>query len=201
MSEPDALVARITITPENLERWFSSKIPPLEKWGQDWQDWVDYLCARSNRASKNWRELNSGRWSYPECSGYVSGFIDSFLDRDFHPPSIWTQIWYDEQTKIWQFLGIEVAEDLNHMMTLLTPFRAVEAFSEGDKDDYVAFTNLFYSPESEYSSAAVQFVEGKSLMLKEEKLPTSFMQDIRDQFHKAKKDRIITAFQPNAWAD
>jgi len=208
MSEPDALVARITITPENLERWFNSMIPPLETWGQDWQDWLDWMIRIGytfygwhNSASGNWKEFfdNSG---YPQYSCCVRDYIDSCIQAKNYPEpgTIWVQTSYDVQTKIWRFLCIEVSENFGHMMALLAPFRAIEAFSECDKDDYVAFTNFFYSRGTEYSSAAVQFCEGKSIMLKDEKLSPIIMQDITDQFHKAENDRIITAYT-DAWAD
>jgi len=209
MSEPDALVARITITPENLERWFDSLIPPLETWEQDWQDWIDWMI-RAGYTFYGWKDSSAICWRdffdssrYVEFRDNVRDHIDScHIHRKYPvPDSIWVQTSYDEQTKIWRFLSIEVSENFGHMMALLAPFRAIEAFSESDKDDYVAFTNFFYSRGTEYSSAAVQFSDGKSFMLKDEKLPASIMQDITYQFYKAEKERIISAYNPDAWAD
>ena len=197
MSEPDALVARITITPENLERWFDSQIPPLETWAQDWEEW---LFATFDKKIP-WTEMYMRGGRYPEIKASIRELVDFLIHRNGWLSAIWGQIDHCKDTNVWKLLSIEVAEDWGHMVTLLAAFRAVEAFSEGDKDDYVAFSNYFYSPESEYSSAAVRFSDGKSVMLKEPKLPASFLQDIRDQFHKAEKDRIITALQPDAWDD
>ena len=185
MSEPYALVARITITPENLERWLDSTVPPAHTWADDWEAWWQFVGP-----------VGGGSWGvWGDWSGTVRGVVLGLLDERKDLGGIFSQSWYDEKTNVWRLLALELTENCSQMIEYLTPFRAAAEFSECSDDDYVAFTGCFYDGDAQYSLALAQFSEGGTAMLLDHATPARVRIDIESQFAQVEKDNIILPYR------
>jgi hypothetical protein len=189
MSEPEAIVARFTITPENLERWLDSEVPSLWTWDEDWQAWWDARREDMYGPSDRWDDLAVDR------PGSVRDVVDGLVERSGYYQGTFGQTWYDAATRVWRLLAIEVSENYGEMIRWLAPFRAAERFGERDEEDYVAFTSYFWTRDTCCSGAAVRFAAGRSTMLLDHKLPKHVVRDIAQQFRQAEEDRIISSYR------
>ena len=151
---PQALYARISITPDNFARFMASR-PTHARDYNDWQAWFDHVLPSWSEES----QITPSMILYPDIGRTNQIVTETQIKNE---DSV-TRHEYDMMLHVWKFCILYFKEDYASMIPWLALLRGVESYKKNDPDDFIIITNYFLVGERSFKyDSIIQFNNGGS---------------------------------------